>query len=271
MIPDSRFLTVFTRWTLDVGRWTKIAVMLKVRNVTTYYGRIQVLKGVSVHVGEGEIVAFIGANGAGKTTLINTISGVLKVRDGSIQFADKDIHNLSPERIVRAGISQVPEGRMVFAPLTVEDNLRLGAYLRYRAREKDEIEEDIATIYELFPVLKERSKQMAGTLSGGEQQMLSVGRAMMARPKLLLLDEPSLGLAPIVAAEIFRTISELRDRGVTVLLVEQNARAALAMADRGYVLETGQVVLQDQADRLLENREVQRAYLGKGKKEIWEE
>ncbi len=245
--------------------------MLKVRNITTYYGRIQVLKGVSVHVGEGEIVALIGANGAGKTTLINTISGVLKVRDGSIHFAGREVSNLPTEKIVKSGISQVPEGRMVFAPLTVEDNLRLGAYLRYRAREKEEIEEDLSAIYGLFPVLNERSRQMAGTLSGGEQQMLAVGRAMMARPKLLLLDEPSLGLAPLVASEIFRTISRLRDRGVTILLVEQNARAALAMADRGYVLETGQVVLQDRADRLLENREIQRAYLGKGKKESWED
>ncbi len=245
--------------------------MLKVRNITTYYGRIQVLKGVSIHVGQGEIVALIGANGAGKTTLINTICGVLRVRDGSIHFADREIHNLQMERIVRTGISQVPEGRMVFAPLSVEDNLRLGAFLRYRAREKEEIEEDLHTIYELFPVLKERSRQSAGTLSGGEQQMLAVGRAMMARPKLLLLDEPSLGLAPLVASEIFRTISRLRERGVTILLVEQNARAALNLADRGYVLETGLVVLQDRADRLLENREVQRAYLGKGKKEIWED
>jgi branched-chain amino acid transport system ATP-binding protein len=244
--------------------------MLKVRNVTTYYGRIQILKGVSVHVGEGEIVALIGANGAGKTTMINAISGALRVRDGSILFSDREIHNLPPERIVKAGISQVPEGRMVFAPLNVEDNLRLGAYLRYRAREKEEIEEDMTSVYELFPVLKERLRQTAGTLSGGEQQMLSLGRALMARPKLLLLDEPSLGLAPLVASEIFHTISKLRDRGVTVLLVEQNARAALSLADRGYVLETGQVVLQDRADRLLENKEIQRAYLGKGKKEIWE-
>lgn len=244
--------------------------MLKVRNITTYYGRIQILKGVSIHVGKGEIVALIGANGAGKTTLINAISGVLKVRDGSIQFADRDIHNFPPEKIVKTGISQVPEGRMVFAPLNVEDNLRLGAYLRYRSREIDEIDQDMAMIYELFPVLKERWKQQAGTLSGGEQQMLSLGRALMARPDLLLLDEPSLGLAPLVSSEIFRTISKLRERGVTVLLVEQNARAALSLADRGYVLETGQVVLQDGADRLLENKDIQRAYLGKGKKEIWE-
>ncbi len=172
---------------------------------------------------------------------------------------------------MRAGISQVPEGRLVFPTQSVEDNLRLGAYLRFRAKEKDQIEESLEEIYSLFPTLRDRTSQIAGTLSGGEQQMLSLGRALMANPKLLLLDEPSLGLAPIIASEIFRTISRLRDKsGVTILLVEQNARAALAMSDRGYVLETGTFVLQDRADRLLQNREVQRAYMGKGKKEIWD-
>ncbi len=244
--------------------------MLKVRNITTHYGRIRILKGVSVHVAPGEIVALIGANGAGKTTLINAISGLLKVQNGAIELEGRPIQNRSPERIVRAGLSQVPEGRLVFAPLSVEDNLKLGAYLRYRGKEKEVAEETLEEVYTTFPVLKERSSQMAGTLSGGEQQMLSLGRALMARPKLLLLDEPSLGLAPLIASEIFRTIANLRDQGVTILLVEQNARAALALADRGYVLETGSVVLQDKADRLLQNREVQRAYLGKGKKEIWD-
>jgi len=244
--------------------------LLRVRNITTYYGRIQILKGVSIHVGEGEVVALIGANGAGKTTLINAISGLLKVRSGTIKLRDKEIHNRSPEKIVRGGISQVPEGRLVFSPLTVEDNLKLGAYIRYRSGEKDEIAQSLEEAFALFPLLKERKSQQAGTLSGGEQQMLAVARALMARPKLLLLDEPSLGLAPIVSAEIFRVILRLRESGVTVLLVEQNAHAALAIADRGYVLETGTVVLQDSADRLLENREVQRAYLGKGKKEIWD-
>jgi len=244
--------------------------MLKVRNITTYYGRIQILKGVSIHVGEGEIVALIGANGAGKTTLINAVSGLLKLTEGSITLRDREIGNTPPEKIVKAGLSQVPEGRLVFSPLSVADNLILGAYVRYRSREREGIQDDLARIYELFPVLKERSGQTAGTLSGGEQQMLALGRALMARPKILLLDEPSLGLAPLVASEIFKTISRLRDEGVTILLVEQNARAALAMADRGYVMETGSVVLQDQAARLLENPEIQRAYLGKGKKEIWD-
>jgi len=244
--------------------------LLKVRNISTFYDRIRILKGVSIHVGEGEIVALIGANGAGKTTLINAISGLLDVHDGTIMLGDRPIHNLSPVKIVKAGISQVPEGRLVFSPLTVEDNLKLGAYLRYRAKEKDEIVQSIEEVYTLFPQLKGRSSQIAGTLSGGEQQMLALGRALMARPRLLLLDEPSLGLAPLIAAEIFRTIVRLRESGVTILLVEQNARAALAMSDRGYVLETGSVVLQDRAERLLENKEVQRAYLGKGKKEIWD-
>ena len=244
--------------------------MLKVRNISTFYDRIKILKGVSIHVGEGEIVALIGANGAGKTTLINAISGLLNVSDGTIMLGDRPIQNLSPVKIVRAGISQVPEGRLVFSPLTVEDNLKLGAYLRYKGKEKEEIAQSLEEIYSLFPVLQERSSQMAGTLSGGEQQMLALGRALMAKPRLLLLDEPSLGLAPLVSAEIFRTIVRLRESGVTILLVEQNARAALAMSDRGYVLETGSVVLQDKAHRLLENKEVQRAYLGKGKKEIWD-
>jgi branched-chain amino acid transport system ATP-binding protein len=244
--------------------------MLKVRNITTYYGRIHILKRVSIHVGEGEIVALIGANGAGKTTLINAVSGLLKVTEGTITLAEREIANISPEKIVKAGLSQVPEGRLVFSPLSVEDNLRLGAYIRYRSKDRQEIEEDLHRTYELFPVLKERSGQMAGTLSGGEQQMLALGRALMAKPRILLLDEPSLGLAPLIASEIFKTISSLRDQGVTILLVEQNARAALGMADRGYVMETGSVVLQDRADRLLENPEIQRAYLGKGKKEIWD-
>ncbi len=246
--------------------------MLKIRNLVAGYGRIQVLKGVSLHVGEGEIVTLLGANGAGKSTLLNTVSGLLRPSQGEILLGGHPVHDLAPERVVRAGISQVPEGRLTFAPLTVEDNLRLGAWLRHRSREpKTEIAASLEEVYGIFPVLRLKARQVAGTMSGGEQQMLAVGRALMANPRLLLLDEPSLGLAPLVVQEIFRIIGRLRDRGVTILLVEQNARAALKLADRGYVMETGSIILTDRSDRLLTNREVQRAYLGKTGKEIWEE
>lgn len=246
--------------------------MLKVININTYYGKVHALKNISLHLNEGEIVALIGANGAGKTTILNSLSGVTPPLSGTIQFLGKPLNEISPDRIVKAGISQVPEGRQVFKGLTVEDNLELGAYLRFVSSEpKDKIRQDIGHIYELFPRLNERRKQMAGTLSGGEQQMLAIGRALMAKPKLLLLDEPSMGLAPLVVQEIFSVIEKLRkDEGTTVLLVEQNAKAALKMADRGYVLETGRVILEGTAVELLGNNEVQRAYLGKEKKEIWE-
>jgi len=246
--------------------------VLKLKNINTYYGKVHALKNVSLHLGEREIVALIGANGAGKTTILNTLSGVTPARSGSIQFCGEAVEGLPPDRIVRIGISQVPEGRQVFKGMTVAENLELGAYLRFRSREaREQIRQDMRHIYELFPRLEERRKQMAGTLSGGEQQMLAIGRALMARPRLLLLDEPSMGLAPLVVQEIFAVIERLRrDEGTTVLLVEQNARAALKMADRGYVLETGKVILEGEASELLENPEVQRAYLGKEKKEIWE-
>jgi len=246
--------------------------VLRVKNVNTYYGKVHALKNVSLHLDQGEIVALIGANGAGKTTMLNTLSGVFSPMGGSIQFLGQSIAGMAPDRVVRIGISQVPEGRQVFKGLTVADNLEMGAYLRFRGREgKDLIRQDMRHIYELFPRLEERKKQMAGTLSGGEQQMLAIGRALMARPKLLLLDEPSMGLAPLVVQEIFAVIERLRkDEGTTVLLVEQNAKAALKMADRGYVLETGKVILEGVSSELLENKEVQRAYLGKEKKEIWE-
>jgi len=246
--------------------------MLKLKNINTFYGKVHALKNVSLHLSEGEIVTLIGANGAGKTTILNTISGITPAASGEIMFAKEQVQGLAPDRIVRLGISQVPEGRQVFKPMTVADNLLLGAYLRYRTRDdKAAIRNDINEIFKLFPRLEERREQAAGTMSGGEQQMLAIGRALMARPKLLLLDEPSMGLAPLVVQEIFKVLQQLRDeRGVTILLVEQNAKAALKLADRGYVLETGKVVLQGEASLLLENTEVKRAYLGKEQKEIWE-
>ncbi len=246
--------------------------MLILKNINTYYGKVHALKNVSLHLSEGEIVTLIGANGAGKTTILNTISGVTPAVGGDLLFRKEPVRELAPDRIVKLGISQVPEGRQVFKPMTVEDNLELGAYLRFRSREpKSEIMNDKEEIFQLFPRLEERRKQPAGTMSGGEQQMLAIGRALMARPRLLLLDEPSMGLAPLVVQEIFRVLRRLRDeRGVTILLVEQNAKAALKLADRGYVLETGKVILDGDASELLENAEVKRAYLGKDKKEIWE-
>ena len=246
--------------------------MLKLKNINTYYGKLHALKNISIHVGAGEIVALIGANGAGKTTILNTISAVTPPVNGEIHFEGTVINRLSPDSIVKLGISQVPEGRQIFKPFSVDDNLELGAYLRYRAGEKKkDIAKDKDTVYVLFPKLLERRKQVAGTLSGGEQQMLAIGRSLMAKPKLLLLDEPAMGLAPILVQEIFRVIEQLRTvQGTSVLLVEQNARVALKAADRGYVLETGKVILEETASELLANKDVQRAYLGRDKKEIWE-
>ena len=244
--------------------------MLRVQSITASYGKIQALRGVSLHVSPDEIVTLIGANGAGKTTILNTISGLVPVQSGKILFSDKNITGFSPENIVKLGISQVPEGRQIFAPLSVMDNLLLGAYPRYRRKTKRQIHSELESIFEIFPILKERRKQLAGTLSGGEQQMLAIGRGLMSKPKLLLMDEPSMGLAPLITSEIFEVIKSLRERGTTILLVEQNARAALGIADRGYVLETGTIVLQGSANELMENQEVKRAYLGKGYKEVWE-
>jgi len=248
------------------------SAMLRLKNINTYYGKVHALKNVSLHLAEGEIVTLIGANGAGKTTILNTISGVTPALGGEVLFGKEAITALSPDRIVKLGISQVPEGRQVFKPLSVEDNLELGAYLRYRSGEgKGAIHKDMQQVFDLFPRLEERRKQLAGTMSGGEQQMLAIGRALMARPKLLLLDEPSMGLAPLVVQEIFRVLEQLRrENGTTILLVEQNAKAALKLADRGYVLETGKVILEGESAELMENAEVKRAYLGKDKKEIWE-
>lgn len=236
--------------------------MLRLEKVNTYYGRVQALRDISLEVTGGEIVAVIGPNGAGKTTLLNTISGVTPARNGLVTFGGQIITNLRPERIVRLGISQVPERRQVFTTMSVLDNLILGAYHRYR-RDGRKIDRDLAFVFEIFPRLKDRVKQRAGTLSGGEQQMLALGRAWMAKPRLLLMDEPSLGLAPLLTREIFRVSSELREHGMTILLVEQNARAALDLADRAYVMESGQVVAEGTAEQLAADERVQRAYLGR--------
>ncbi len=244
--------------------------MLRVQSLNTFYGNIQALRGISLHVDEGEIVTLLGANGAGKTTLLNTICGLIPSRKGRISLYDEDIINRTPEKIVRLGISQVPEGRQLFGDLTVLDNLILGSYLHYR-KERKEIRRHLDFIFGIFPILRERQRQPSGTLSGGEQQMLAIGRALMAKPRLLLLDEPSMGLAPRIVSEIFRVVRQLRsDQNTTILLVEQNARVALDIADRGYILETGRIVLQGTSDELLENKEIKRAYLGKGYKEVWE-
>jgi branched-chain amino acid transport system ATP-binding protein len=242
--------------------------MLKLTNVHTRYGPITVLKNISLHVAEGEIVTLIGANGAGKTTLLQTISGIVSSWEGDVFFYEQRINKASPEDIVRLGISQVPEGRQVFSPLTVAQNLELGAYHRNKKNLKEEIAGDLEKVFSLFPRLKERIDQTAGTLSGGEQQMLAIGRALMANPRLLLLDEPSLGLAPKLVDIIFETILRLNAEGKTVLLVEQNAKKALEIASRGYVIETGRIILQGPASELIEDKDVQRAYLGKDYKDV---
>jgi branched-chain amino acid transport system ATP-binding protein len=239
--------------------------MLEVREASTFYGRIRALDRVSLKVEEGEVVCLIGANGAGKTTLLNTISGMVPASQGEVIFAGKPITKMPAESVVGLGISHIPERRQVFGSLSVVDNLTLGAYSRARRDGRAAIQRDIERVFMLFPILKTRSKQLAGTLSGGEQQMLAVGRGLMARPKLMLLDEPSLGLAPLIVQEIFKILADLRRDGTTILLVEQNARAALRLADRGYVLETGRVVLSGTAAELAADGDLQRAYLGKRK------
>jgi len=244
--------------------------MLRVESVSAFYGAIQALRNVSLHVNPGEMVALLGANGAGKTTLMKVVSGLHPPAKGKLFFSGQNIAGLPAERVLRLGVGQVPEGRQIFAPLSVLDNLLLGAYVRFKGEGKKEVYKDLDSIFEMFPVLQERQKQRAGTLSGGEQQMVAIGRTMMSRPKLLLLDEPSLGLAPLVGSGIFQTVRLLRDRGTTILLVEQNAKAALRVADRGYVLETGRIILEGETEDLLNNKEVQRAYLGKEYREVWE-
>ncbi len=233
--------------------------LLEVNDIHTYYDAIHALKGITISVDEGEIVTLIGANGAGKSTTLNSICGLYHPRSGSIQLDGEPIHELPPHEIVERGLSQAPEGRRVFGRLTVTENLRMGAYTR---TDKEGIQTDMERVFELFPRLKERSKQVAGTLSGGEQQMLAIGRALMASPRLLLLDEPSMGLAPLLVEAIFETIKAINAQGTTILLVEQNASIALALAQRGYVLETGRIVLQDTAEALQANEMVRKAYLG---------
>ena len=234
--------------------------LLKVTDLVVSYGGIEALKGISFDVEQGQVVTLIGANGAGKSTTLRTISGLVKGREGRIYFEGRDITDYGTQKIVETGIALVPEGRRVFANLTVLENLRIGAYLR---KDKDVIEEDIQYVYELFPRLKERSWQLAGTLSGGEQQMLAVGRAMMTRPKLIMMDEPSLGLAPLVVKDIFQIIQTLKETGMTVLLIEQNANAALHACDYAYVLETGRITMRGTGAELLASSAIQEAYLGK--------
>ena len=233
--------------------------MLQVKEIDVYYGAIHALKHLSLEVEQGSIVTLIGANGAGKTTTLKSISGLLRPKTGSIVFKGTDINKVAPEKIVGLGISQVPEGRRVFATMTVMENLEMGAYLR---KDKKGMEEDMENVFTRFPRLKERRKQLAGTLSGGEQQMLAIGRALMARPQLMLMDEPSMGLAPLLVKEIFSIIKDINERGTTILLVEQNANMALSIADKAYVIETGEIVLQGNAQELMNSPEVKKAYLG---------
>lgn len=233
--------------------------MLEIKDIEVYYGMIQAIKGISFEVNEGEVIALIGANGAGKTTTLHTITGLLSPKKGSVIFEGKDITKVPAHKIVSLGIAHVPEGRRVFAELTVYENLKMGAYTR---KDKDEIEKTLEMVYKRFPRLEERKNQLAGTLSGGEQQMLAMGRALMSHPKIILMDEPSMGLSPIFVNEIFDIIQKVSASGTTVLLVEQNAKKALSIANRAYVLETGKIILQGDADKLLNDESVKKAYLG---------
>ena len=236
--------------------------MLRLRNVDAGYGALTVLRRVSLHVSPGEIVTIVGANGAGKTTLLRTVAGLVRARAGEVVFDGQAATRLRTEAIVALGCSLVPEGRQVFAPMEVRENLLLGAHVQVARGNRTQVARDLERVYAMFPILERRQRQLAGTLSGGEQQMLAIGRALMARPKLMMLDEPSMGLAPLVVKDIFGIVRRIAEEGTTVLLVEQNARSALQIANRGYVLETGRIVLQGTAEELLANRDVQRAYLG---------
>ncbi|MCM3116989.1 ABC transporter ATP-binding protein [Neobacillus sp. MER 74] len=233
--------------------------MLKVSGIETFYGKIQALKGVSLEVEQGKIVTILGANGAGKTTTMKTIAGLLKPKNGSVEFLGEDVTGFRPDQLLRKGIALVPEGRAILSSMTVMENLEMGAY----HRNDKEIGKDIEDVMKHFPILKERQNQLGGTLSGGQQQMLAIARALLSRPKLLLLDEPSMGLAPLIVADIFKIIREIKDAGTTVLLVEQNAKQALRVADYGYVLETGKVIISGKAETLLEDPRIVEAYLGK--------
>ena len=240
--------------------------MLKINNISTFYGKLEVLKDVSMSIEKGEIIAVIGNNGAGKTTLINTITGLLQPQNGSIFFKNENITNISTNKIVELGIIQVPEGREIFSDLTVRENLELGAYARYKKEAKDKILETLENVFTIFPLLKKREKQIAGTLSGGEQQMLAIGRGLMSTPDVMLLDEPSLGLAPLIVEEVFETIKKLNEQGTTFLIVEQNAFAALSISNRTYVLELGKITLEGKSEDLLTNEKVQESFLGKKRK-----
>ncbi len=233
--------------------------MLEIDNIHSYYGSIHALKGISLTVEKGEIVTLIGANGAGKSTTLRTITGTLKPREGAVRLEGEDLAPFKPHEIVNKGVAMVPEGRRIFSRMTVTENLEMGAYIR---KDKNELTQDLERVFTLFPRLKERNKQVAGTLSGGEQQMLATGRALMARPRILLMDEPSMGLAPVLVEAIFDTIQRINKEGTTILLVEQNALMALSIAGRGYVLQTGEIVLHDTATKLNKNSMVQKAYLG---------
>jgi branched-chain amino acid transport system ATP-binding protein len=236
--------------------------LFELNNVTTGYGKFRVLKGISIKVNPGEIVCVVGANGAGKTTMMRAISGVISIWQGTKTFFGKDITRLSAVKLTKEHIVQVPEGRLIIKELSVEDNLRLGAYAHYFSLDKSELKQDMDRVYELFPILGNRFRQKAGTLSGGEQQMLAIGRGLMGRPKLLLLDEPSLGLAPLITSTIFKVIKDLNEGGLPILLVEQNVRAAMQISNRGYVLETGSVVMEGECSELLVDKNVIKAYLG---------
>jgi branched-chain amino acid transport system ATP-binding protein len=242
--------------------------MLKIRNLEAGYDKLKVLKGISLHVNHGEIVTIIGANGAGKSTLLNTIAALVKPSSGEMLLKGSNIESVMPDYMVKNGCALVPEGRQLYPAMSVKENLILGAYILYGRRNRKAAEENLAEIYSMFPILKDRKNQLAGTLSGGEQQMVAIGRALMSGPELLLMDEPSMGLAPIIVRNIFKVVQKLREQGKTILIVEQNAKAVLEIADRGYVMETGSLIIEGRADDLLENNDVKRAYLGRDYKEF---